>query len=150
MAVLAFAMLHNVDVHAQKNHNVADATLTIAGKTLASFVLSSTAHVSHEIVSSWLHYLLLVVILVSGGYDKRLKENVEYLEELKSLAEKEGVSHRVRFITSCSTAERKKVVSSCMLVWFSACQLDSFVPSYSRCSELFLLRVWTLPGAGIG
>ncbi|CAN8233826.1 unnamed protein product, partial [Cochlearia groenlandica] len=28
----------------------------------------------------------------TGGYDERLKENVEYLEELRSLAEKEGVS----------------------------------------------------------
>ncbi|XP_008246175.1 PREDICTED: vacuolar protein sorting-associated protein 22 homolog 1-like, partial [Prunus mume] len=29
------------------------------------------------------------------GFDKRLKENVEYLEELRSLAEREGVSSQV-------------------------------------------------------
>ncbi|KAJ4874465.1 UDP-Glycosyltransferase superfamily protein [Raphanus sativus] len=49
-----------------------------------------------------------VTLTVAGGYDERLKENVEYLEELKSLAEKEGVSNRVNFITSCSTAEKKR------------------------------------------
>ncbi|CAB4279365.1 unnamed protein product [Prunus armeniaca] len=32
---------------------------------------------------------------ISGGFDKRLKENVEYLEELRSLAEREGVSSQV-------------------------------------------------------
>ncbi|CAB4309827.1 unnamed protein product [Prunus armeniaca] len=31
----------------------------------------------------------------TGGFDKRLKENVEYLEELRSLAEREGVSSQV-------------------------------------------------------
>lgn len=39
------------------------------------------------------------------------------MEELKSLAEKEGVSDRVNFITSCSTAERNQLLSSylCLL-----------------------------------
>lgn len=55
----------------------------------------------------------------SGGYDERLKENVEYLEELKSLAEKEGVSNRVNFITSCSTAERNELLSSCLCVLYT-------------------------------
>ncbi|KAG2292327.1 hypothetical protein Bca52824_038996 [Brassica carinata] len=49
-------------------------------------------------------------MFLTGGYDERLKENVEYLEELKSLAEKEGVSNRVSFITSCSTAERNELL----------------------------------------
>ncbi|ONK65423.1 uncharacterized protein A4U43_C07F36940 [Asparagus officinalis] len=35
-------------------------------------------------------------LTIAGGFDKRLKENVEYLEELKELAETEGVSDRVR------------------------------------------------------
>ncbi|KAG2322822.1 hypothetical protein Bca52824_016035 [Brassica carinata] len=60
-----------------------------------------------------------VTLTVAGGYDERLKENVEYLEELKSLAEKEGVSNRVNFITSCSTAERNELLSSCLCVLYT-------------------------------
>ncbi|KAL0680362.1 hypothetical protein Bca4012_008344 [Brassica carinata] len=60
-----------------------------------------------------------VTLTVAGGYDERLKENVEYLEELKSLAEKEGVSNRVSFITSCSTAERNELLSSCFCVLYT-------------------------------
>lgn len=57
--------------------------------------------------------------IIVGGYDKRLKENVEYLEELKSLAEREGVSHRINFITSCSTAERNELLSQCLCVIYT-------------------------------
>ncbi|CAB4282219.1 unnamed protein product [Prunus armeniaca] len=53
---------------------------------------------------------------VLGGFDKLLKENVEYLEELRSLAEKEGVSNQDNFITSCSTAERNALLSQCLCV----------------------------------
>jgi len=56
---------------------------------------------------------------VPGGFDKRLKENVEYLEELKDLAEKEGVSNKIRFITSCSTAERNELLSECLCVLYT-------------------------------
>ncbi|KAF5949839.1 hypothetical protein HYC85_011832 [Camellia sinensis] len=38
--------------------------------------------------------------VTTGGFDKRLRENVEYMEELKNLAEREGVSHQVKFMTS--------------------------------------------------
>ncbi|KAF5730738.1 alpha-1 3/1 6-mannosyltransferase ALG2 [Tripterygium wilfordii] len=58
-------------------------------------------------------------LTIAGGYDKRLKENVEYLEELKSLAEREGVSHRIKFITSCSTAERNALLSQCLCVLYT-------------------------------
>lgn len=54
-----------------------------------------------------------------GGFDKRLKENVEYLEELKDLAEKEGVSNNIKFITSCSTAERNELLSECLCVLYT-------------------------------
>lgn len=58
-------------------------------------------------------------LTVVGGFDERLRENVEYLEELKTLAEKEGVSKRVRFITSCSTAERNSLLSECLCVLYT-------------------------------
>ncbi|KAA8526752.1 hypothetical protein F0562_009019 [Nyssa sinensis] len=58
-------------------------------------------------------------LTIAGGFDRRLRENVEYLEELKSLAEREGVSHRVNFITSCSTAERNTLLSQCLCVLYT-------------------------------
>ncbi|OIW11587.1 hypothetical protein TanjilG_15281 [Lupinus angustifolius] len=58
-------------------------------------------------------------LVIAGGFDERLKENVEYLEELKNLAEKEGVSNQIRFITSCSTAERNALLSECLCVLYT-------------------------------
>lgn len=60
-----------------------------------------------------------VTLTVAGGFDKRLKENVEYLQELQSLAEREGVSDRVKFVTSCSTAERNALLSECICVLYT-------------------------------
>ncbi|XP_015077488.1 alpha-1,3/1,6-mannosyltransferase ALG2 [Solanum pennellii] len=60
-----------------------------------------------------------VSLTVAGGFDNRLRENVEYLEELKKLAEREGVSQRVRFITSCSTAERNALLGQCLCVLYT-------------------------------
>ncbi|XP_058109290.1 uncharacterized protein LOC131252651 [Magnolia sinica] len=65
------------------------------------------------------HNLAEVTLTLAGGYDKRLKENVEYLAELKSLAEREGVSDRVQFVTSCSTAERNALLSECICVLYT-------------------------------
>ncbi|CAL9091266.1 unnamed protein product [Musa textilis] len=58
-------------------------------------------------------------LTIAGGYDKRLKENVEYLDELKRLAEVEGVSEHVEFVTSCPTAERNKLLSECIAVLYT-------------------------------
>lgn len=60
-----------------------------------------------------------VSLTIAGGFDNRLRENVEYLEELKKLAEREGVSQRVRFITSCSTAERNALLGQCLCVLYT-------------------------------
>ncbi|KAK6132476.1 hypothetical protein DH2020_033776 [Rehmannia glutinosa] len=58
-------------------------------------------------------------LIVAGGFDRRLRENVEYLEELKALAEREGVSDRVQFITSCPTSERNTLLSQCLCVLYT-------------------------------
>ncbi|XP_039026550.1 alpha-1,3/1,6-mannosyltransferase ALG2-like [Hibiscus syriacus] len=58
-------------------------------------------------------------LTIAGGYDKRLRENVEYLNELKSLAEKKGVADRINFVTSCSTAERNILLSQCLCVLYT-------------------------------
>ncbi|MCD7460494.1 hypothetical protein HAX54_043642 [Datura stramonium] len=60
-----------------------------------------------------------ISLTVAGGFDNRLRENVEYLEELKKLAEREGVSQWVRFITSCSTAERNALLGQCLCVLYT-------------------------------
>ena len=49
----------------------------------------------------------------------RLPENVEYLEELKRLAETEGVLSQVKFLTSCPTAERNSLLSECICVIYT-------------------------------
>ncbi|KAH6756930.1 UDP-Glycosyltransferase superfamily protein [Perilla frutescens var. hirtella] len=58
-------------------------------------------------------------LVVAGGFDKRLRENVEYLEELKNLAERKGVYDRIRFITSCPTSERNTLLSQCLCVLYT-------------------------------
>ncbi|XP_021769755.1 alpha-1,3/1,6-mannosyltransferase ALG2-like [Chenopodium quinoa] len=60
-----------------------------------------------------------VTLTIAGGYDTRLRENVEYLEELKFLAQKEGVTDRVTFVTSCSTSERNTLLSECLCVLYT-------------------------------
>ncbi|CAN6229351.1 unnamed protein product [Urochloa humidicola] len=58
-------------------------------------------------------------LTIAGGYDMRLKENVDYLEELKRLAVTEGVSGQVKFVTSCSTSERNELLSNCLCVLYT-------------------------------
>lgn len=60
-----------------------------------------------------------ISLTIAGGYDRRLRENVEYLEELKLLAQKEGVSDQVEFITSCSTSERNTLLSQCLCALYT-------------------------------
>ncbi|KAH0854643.1 hypothetical protein HID58_057819, partial [Brassica napus] len=49
-----------------------------------------------------------VLILNEGGYDERLKERI-----------KKEFSNRVSFITSCPTAERNELLSSCLCVLYT-------------------------------
>ncbi|XP_078438335.1 UDP-Glycosyltransferase superfamily protein isoform X2 [Wolffia australiana] len=60
-----------------------------------------------------------LTLTIAGGFDPRLPENVENLEELKRLAETEGVSDQIRFFTSCSTATRNSLLSECMCVIYT-------------------------------
>ncbi|MBA0606362.1 hypothetical protein Godav_018840 [Gossypium davidsonii] len=100
LAVSAFAMLRTLDGNVDRGSNFADADLTIAGKFFMRM--------------EFLHRVILL-----GGFDKRLRENVEYLDELKSLAERNGVAGQVNFVTSCSTAERNSLLSECLCVLYT-------------------------------
>ncbi|KAF7141026.1 hypothetical protein RHSIM_Rhsim06G0208700 [Rhododendron simsii] len=93
LAICAFSLLQTLGGDVQ-GLNVADATLTVVGKSI---------------------YFQLEF---RRGFDKRLRENVEYLEELESLADQKGVSHKVKFMTSCSTAERNMLLSQCLCVLY--------------------------------
>ncbi|KAG2608248.1 hypothetical protein PVAP13_4NG305200 [Panicum virgatum] len=72
-------------------------------------------------------------LTVAGGYDMRLKENVEYLEELKRLAVTEGVSEQVKFVTSCSTSKETSFSPTAFV--FCTLQRTSIL-------ALFLLKPW--------
>jgi len=56
-------------------------------------------------------------LVVAGGHDARVRENVEHLEELQGLVEELGLAHRVTFLTSPSDAEKVWLLkhSRCLL-----------------------------------
>lgn len=58
-------------------------------------------------------------LIVAGGYDRRLVENVEYLRELRSLAEECGVDDRVVFIKSFSDEQRLALLCACRAVLYT-------------------------------
>eukprot|EP01027_Heterolobosea_sp_BB2_P009201 GEZU01013595.1.p1 GENE.GEZU01013595.1~~GEZU01013595.1.p1 ORF type:complete len:420 (-),score=118.93 GEZU01013595.1:90-1349(-) len=45
-------------------------------------------------------------LVIAGGYDERLQENREYLQELKQLAQKLGIAEQTTFLPSFSDADR--------------------------------------------
>ncbi|KAL6634938.1 hypothetical protein ACP70R_027609 [Stipagrostis hirtigluma subsp. patula] len=67
-------------------------------------------------------------LTIAGGYDKRLKETVEHLEELRRLAVTEEVSDQVTFVTSCSTSERNELLSNCLCLTHSKDEHFGIVP----------------------
>jgi alpha-1,3/alpha-1,6-mannosyltransferase len=51
------------------------------------------------------------VLVIAGGYDPRLAENVEHLAELRALAASQGVAGRVAFLPSFSDAQRAALLA---------------------------------------
>jgi len=47
-----------------------------------------------------------LVLVLAGGYDKRLKENVDYVTELQERVNKHGLENQVVFLCSFSEADR--------------------------------------------
>lgn len=54
-----------------------------------------------------------VRLIIAGGYDKRVSENVEYYEELKGLATELNVLDKVSFLKSPSDIEKLSLLRSC-------------------------------------
>ena len=61
----------------------------------------------------------LWTFFLTGGYDERLKENREYLLELKHVCEEKGILDNVVFSPSCSTEERNEFLSSCLCLIYT-------------------------------
>lgn len=60
-----------------------------------------------------------VRLVVAGGYDPRLAENVEHLAELRQLAERAGVADAVRFLPSFSDRQRALLLAACAGVLYT-------------------------------
>ena len=58
-------------------------------------------------------------LIVAGGYDVRLQENVEHLQELQKLAEECRVDDRVVFIKSFSDEQRLALLCACRAVLYT-------------------------------
>ena len=54
-----------------------------------------------------------VSLVLAGGWDPRLEENVSYLEELKATAASAGLADAVEFRTNVSDAERRALFAEC-------------------------------------
>lgn len=58
-------------------------------------------------------------LVIAGGYDERLKENHDYLEELKQLSEESGLVEHVEFLPSCSTEKRDELLATCLCLLYT-------------------------------
>ena len=60
-----------------------------------------------------------VYLIMAGGYDKRVEENVEYYLELIGLADELGVSEKVYFLRSPTDIEKVSLLMNCDIVIYT-------------------------------
>eukprot|EP00499_Haloplacidia_sp_CaronLabIsolate_P001233 CAMPEP_0196800316 /NCGR_PEP_ID=MMETSP1104-20130614/40079_1 /TAXON_ID=33652 /ORGANISM="Cafeteria sp., Strain Caron Lab Isolate" /LENGTH=355 /DNA_ID=CAMNT_0042170725 /DNA_START=1 /DNA_END=1065 /DNA_ORIENTATION=+ len=60
-----------------------------------------------------------VQLVIAGGYDERVRENVEYYAELRALAESLEVDRNVKFIRSFSDDQKRALLESCLAVLYT-------------------------------
>ncbi|QDZ24253.1 alpha-1,3/1,6-mannosyltransferase ALG2 [Chloropicon primus] len=58
-------------------------------------------------------------LVIAGGYDKRLPENVEYLSHLKDLCQRLDLQDHVSFFPSFTDEERETLLSGCAAVVYT-------------------------------
>ena len=58
-------------------------------------------------------------LVIAGGYDERVDENVEHLEELKAHAKKRGIDHLVKFYTKVPDVERNWLLWNSRIVLYT-------------------------------
>ncbi|KAJ5080025.1 alpha-13/16-mannosyltransferase alg2 [Anaeramoeba ignava] len=69
------------------------------------------------------------MLIIAGGFDKKIKENVEYLKELEELAEKNGIKESILFVPSFTEEERSFLLSrSCCVVYTPSNEHFGIVP----------------------
>ena len=60
-----------------------------------------------------------VRLIIAGGYDTKVTENVQYLQELEALAKTQGVQDLVEFKPSVSDAERDRLLQGAVCVIYT-------------------------------
>ncbi|OXB80208.1 UNVERIFIED_CONTAM: hypothetical protein H355_011568 [Colinus virginianus] len=60
-----------------------------------------------------------VHLVMAGGYDKRVLENVEHYEELRSIATKLNVSDHVTFLRSFTDEQKISLLNNCVCVLYT-------------------------------
>nr|XP_056713844.1 alpha-1,3/1,6-mannosyltransferase ALG2 [Euleptes europaea] len=60
-----------------------------------------------------------VHLVLAGGYDEAVKENVEYYEELKLVSKKLNISEQVTFLRSFSDEQKVTLLSNCTCVLYT-------------------------------
>ncbi|XP_062986968.1 alpha-1,3/1,6-mannosyltransferase ALG2 [Elgaria multicarinata webbii] len=60
-----------------------------------------------------------VHLVLAGGYDEAVQENVEYYEELKALATKLNIDKQITFLRSFSDEQKIALLSNCMCVLYT-------------------------------
>ncbi|XP_077159098.1 alpha-1,3/1,6-mannosyltransferase ALG2 [Paroedura picta] len=60
-----------------------------------------------------------VHLVLAGGYDKAVKENVEYYEELKCVAKRLNISEQVTFLRSFSDEQKIALLRNCTCVLYT-------------------------------
>jgi len=58
-------------------------------------------------------------LIIAGGYDERLQENVEYFKQLADLAESMGMKSDISLISSPSDQEKQLLLHSCTAVLYT-------------------------------
>lgn len=58
-------------------------------------------------------------VVIAGGYDERLRENVEYFAELQQLVISRGLQHRVKMMRNVSEEERKELLRVAVAVLYT-------------------------------
>lgn len=59
------------------------------------------------------------MLVIAGGYDRRLRENVEYYDELRALAEGLGVDDKVKYMRSFTDDEKTRLLASARAVLYT-------------------------------
>ncbi|XP_065201972.1 alpha-1,3/1,6-mannosyltransferase ALG2 [Planococcus citri] len=81
-----------------------------------NLAIEAFAQLKHKVSSEqWSNFKLVV----TGGYDVLVQENIEYFDELRNLAEELEISQKVVFLKSSSDAEKIMLLKNCRTVLYT-------------------------------